>query len=175
MITYLRHCGLWDPSAVWPWGEGRGSTGLFPVAHIQCWDVMYVQGKWETVEYGFFATWTYTVYVPFIKCLSVGACISLQLRVGIQYMWELYYSVVCVCVFLFHLSLLLSVLRPSVPRFVKPVCLFSSKVVGFRDKNKHCFRTNRRTCTTIPLYRMCFFSLYKGDYIPLSKLVKTLC
>lgn len=67
MVLYLRHCGLWDPSAVWPWGEGRGSTCLFPVAHTQWWDVMYVQGRWETVKYGFFSTWTYAAF----KCLAL--------------------------------------------------------------------------------------------------------
>lgn len=38
--------------------------------------------------------------------------------------------------FLFHLSLLLSILWPSISRFVKPVRLFSSKMVGFRDKKQ---------------------------------------
>lgn len=59
----------------------------------------------------------------------------------------------CMCFFLFHLSLLLSVLRPPISRFVKPICLFPSKVVGFRDKNKHSFKTNLRIWTFPSTYR----------------------
>lgn len=82
--------------------------------------------------------------------------------------------------FLFHLSLLLSILWPSISRFVKPVRLFSSKMVGFRDKkNKQYLRTNLRTGTflSFPLHRMGFFSSYKGDYMSLSKIlfIKSLC
>ena len=156
VVLYLRHCGLWDPSAVWPWGEGRGSMGLFPVAHTQWWDVMNVHSKRETVKNGFFATWTYiySIYVPVCT--------------------------VCVCFFfLFHLSLLLSVLGPSVSRFVKPVCLFSSKVVGFGDKEKQALFENQseNLQVFILLYTISLFSSYKGDYMPISTFLfmKSLC
>lgn len=90
-------------------------------------------------------------------------------------MWELFAAEF----FLFHLSLLLSILWASVSRFVKPVCLFSSKVVGFReDKNKQCFRIKLGTVTiSIPLQGMGFYSSLKDDYMPLSKIVivKSLC
>lgn len=84
-------------------------------------------------------------------------------------MWELFAAEF----FLFHLSLLLSILWASVSRFVKPVCLFSSKVVGFReDKNKQCFRIKLGTVII-----SAFYSSFKDDYMPLSKIViiKSLC
>lgn len=37
---------------------------------------------------------------------------------------------------LFYLSLFLAILWPSVPWLVKPVCLLSSKVVGFRNETQ---------------------------------------
>lgn len=61
---------------------------------------MYAQGKWETVRYGFFATWTYMWHLSAFRYhlsehttynypgdKSVGACISLQLGLATQYMW----------------------------------------------------------------------------------------